>query len=412
MKYIVSASLFAALLGATTQSHAVYNLYKKDGLTLDINGQIDMQATKQDQRFELVEPAYQGSWDSRGRFVTTQHPAGYAFESTDKKPRLGQNNGVSYVDIRGSQTLPDDWRVTGNIGLNYDTDRQLYLSNSSLSFDKKGLGAVSVGRQYLHAGYVNRTDTDTPLDIFSASSVRADYTAIDGLHASAYYSFTGSADIRIQDNLNQKNGYGASLSHRYDLGQDQYVRTAAGVSFAEYNPVTEVRFLDNTLNRYPKKTQGVAGSVEYRTGPLLLAADIGRKNETMSESTDTPLDKKVSNYLGAKVAYRINPVLQVSTGYGTKKTKASLKADAAPLFNTNDVAVIGDNRYSFVNADERYLFDNINTKEMYAQVDYLWRPNVRFYGRYDDETITNTLAGQTFSKLKDKNYRAGIVFAF
>lgn len=411
MKHIVSTGLFFALLGAATQSHAVYNLYKKDGLTLDINGQIDMQATKQDQSFEITAPMYEAKWNN-GRWAPALHEAGDKLATTDRKPRLGQNNGISYVDIRGSQKLPDDWRVTGNIGLNYDTERQLYLSNSSLSFDKKGLGAVSMGRQYLHAGYVNRTDTDTPLDIFSTSSIRADYTGIDGLHASAYYSFTGNNDIRRQDNHKQKNGYGASASYRYDLGQDQYLRTAAGVSFAEYNPVTSnVNFTGNTLNRFPRKTQGVAGSVEYRTGPFLVAADVGRKNETMSDSPLTPLDKKVSDYVGAKVAYQINPVMQVSAGYGTKKTKSHLKAGAAPLYNTNK-AILTKDAYSFVNYNERHLFDNIDTQEMYTQVDYLWRPNVRFYGRYDSEVTKNTLAGKKVSQLKDNNYRAGIVFAF
>lgn len=410
----------ALLIGTAivaTNAHAVYNLYKKDGLTLDIGGQVDIQLTKQDRQFTLESPM--------NKIVENPElqPAGTKLSTTDKKPRLSQNHGVSYIDFRSSQELPNDWRATGNIGLGYIRGSNFYLSNSSLSLDKKNVGAISLGRQYLHTNYVNRTGTDTPLDIFSTSALRFDYYGIKGLQASAYYSLAGYNDVTKENNGAVKSGYGASASYRFPMAEGQTLRVAAGYTHSDYNPETSIngdtwKANQNTLNRYPSKTDGLAASLEYQAGKFLVATDIGRKQETMSESNFTPLDKRDTDYLGVKVAYDINPIFQVSAGYGTKKAETKLKKGATPLSNdANALNTIGQQTgglqiLSYVDAKEQYLYDKANTKEAYVQLDYMARPNVRIYGRYDTELTKFKLGSTNTSKISDDNIRAGVVFNF
>lgn len=449
-------SKLAMVIGAVSMagsSHAVYNIYKKNGLSLDINGQVDIQATKKDQQHNVLFDADGYDWYRSGTGVyRSSVNQSYNLDSTDKKPRLNQTSGVSYVEFRASQELPYDWRVTGNVGLGYSDSRDMYLNNSSISFDKKNQGAISVGRQYLHTNYVNRTGTDTPLDIFSSSALRLDYYGIKGLHTSAYYSFTGINDVREEDNSGLKSGFGASVSYRYPFANNQSVRVAAGYSQNKANPAASLTtyssnytqngrtiyrtmsgsWVENPLNRYPEKTQGAAVSLEYQAGPFLIAADAGRKKESMSDQLvpvnyttnqttravtpneyafGTPLDNKKTDYLGAKIAYDINPVVQVSAGYGVKKTKSTLKEGADPLYATT--ARTGTAAaFSYVDGDETYLFDKAKSKEAYAQIDYRIRPNVRLYTRYDREKTTYQVAGTDYAEAKDANVRAGVVFSF
>lgn len=420
-------ALMVGVIGASMNSHAVYNLYKKDGLTLDINGQVDIQATKQDRKHTVLndDDNFEFSKNATRPFrdnITTP----YSLESTDKKTRLSQNHGVSFVEFRGAQVLPQDWRVTANIGLGYSSSRDMYLNNASLSFDKKNVGAVTMGRQYLHTNYVNRTGTDTPLDIFSQSALRFDYYGIKGLHASAYYSFAEVNDVRKKDNSGDESGFGLSASYRLPLANTQSLRLAAGYTQNSANPAftplssnqIDYGWIDNNLNRYPEKTQAIAASAEYQVGKFLVAADIGRKKETMSDVSYsaqngyTPIDTRTSDYLGAKVAYDVNPVVQVSAGYGVKKAKTNLKNGAAAL-NTNINSLTTEkDYYSYVDGDDTYLFDKAKTTEAYVQTDYRVRPNVRLYARYDREKTTYEVANKTTNEATDNNVRAGVVFNF
>lgn len=411
-------SKLALVIGAASlslSSHAVYNLYKKDGLTLDINGQLDVQATKNDNSFVLLQDGENWFFNNQGAANFSNQTAGTVFNSTDKETRLNQNQGVSFIDFRGAQELPYDWRVTGNVGVGYTDARSLYLSNASLSLDKKKVGAISLGRQYLHTNYVNRTGTDTPLDIFSTSALRLDYYGIKGLHASAYYSFTGSNDVRREDNTALDNGYGASLSYRFPFANNQSLRFGAGYTEAKFNPVTSTDWIGNTLNQYPEKATGVAGSLEYQVGQFTVAADVGQKKEKMSRHENVAIDTKTTDYLGAKVAVDINPVWRITAGYGVKKAETALKAGAQPLSNNVNALWAAGNRFglrSYVAPNERHLFDKADSQEVYVQTDYRIRPNVRLYGRYDTEKTTYQLAGKDWSQEKDKNVRAGLVFSF
>ena len=64
-----------------------------------------------------------------------------------------------------------------------------------------------MGRQYLHTGYVTRTNTYTPLETFGENSIRLDYTAIKGLHASGYYSLPASSDVRKKEEWARGRGF-------------------------------------------------------------------------------------------------------------------------------------------------------------------------------------------------------------
>ena len=55
---LTKIALMTGVMLTATSAQAVYNLYKKDGLSLDIGGQIDMQATKQDKQFVLQSPMW------------------------------------------------------------------------------------------------------------------------------------------------------------------------------------------------------------------------------------------------------------------------------------------------------------------------------------------------------------------
>lgn len=404
---------------AGLNASAVYNIYRNNGLTLDINGQVDVQATRTDAGITALQRAETRDANFNQSFV--EAGATVSGTDTDKKTRLSQNHGVSYIDFRGAQVLPQDWRVTGNVGLGYSDANNLYLSNASLSLDKKNIGAITLGRQYLHTNYVNRTGTDTPLDIFSTSALRLDYYGLKNLHASAYYSFIGLNDVRNTSNTEQKSGYGASLSYRVPLANNQSFRIGAGYTESRFNPALITATTSNsfwlananTMNRYPEKAEGAAASLEYQVGKFLVAADFGQRKEKMVGHTNAPIDTKTTDYFGAKLAYDINPVWQVSAGYGVKKADVKLK-DGKTLSNDVNGLFAGGwaGLYNYVDVKEQYLFNKADTKEMYIQTDYRLRPNVRLYGRYDDETTTYKLNGADFSKAKDKNARIGFVFSF
>lgn len=426
---LTTLALMVGIMGVSTNSHAVFNLYKKDGLTLDINGQFDIQANKQDYKHTVLNDSDNQDWaKDSSRPYLNDISVPYTLQKSDKKTRLGQTHGVSFVEFRGSQVLPNDWRVTGQVGLGYSDARDMYLNNSSLSLDKKNLGAITLGRQYLHTNYVNRSGTDTPLDIFSQSAVRLDYYGVKGLHTSGYYSFSDLNDVRRDSNSGIKSGFGASASYRFPLANNQNLRVAAGYSEHSANPAftpliwgrnqTDYGWINNDLNQYAKKTRGVAASVEYQVGKLLVAADIGRKTEYMAshgysaQSGFTPLDTRTSDYLGAKLAFDINPVFQVSAGYGSKKADTKLKQGALPLttgFSTLDKSA---DFYSYVDGDDTHLFDKAKTTETYVQADYRIRPNVRLYTRYDREKTSYKVGGTITNEATDNNVRAGVVFSF
>ncbi|WP_204322573.1 hypothetical protein, partial [Streptococcus pneumoniae] len=79
-------------------------------------------------------------------------------------------------------------------------------------------------------------------------------------------------------------------------------------------------------NFYATKSQGTAASVEYRNNKLLLAADIGQKNEQIN---GTVTDKSKGNYMGVKVGYEITPRLTMTAGFGKKVAERTQKSGTA-----------------------------------------------------------------------------------
>ena len=162
-------------------------------------------------------------------------------QRSDRRVRLGQDTGASWTEFRASRKLRDGWRVSGAIGFGYyDSGTGMYLNSANMAFDKKDLGSLSLGRQYLHTGYVTRTNTYTPLETFGENSIRLDYTAIKGLHASGYYSLPASSDVRKKKNGQEVEGFGASVSYLHPLDDHQTVRVALGYSDSRQNAKPQV----------------------------------------------------------------------------------------------------------------------------------------------------------------------------
>lgn len=114
-------SLAVASVCLASQAQAVYNLYSKDGLTLDINGEIGVMAyTKSNDLQALHKDGVIGvAFTDENLEYLASITQGTTEAQTDKRIRLGQELGSSWLEIRGSQRMNDDWRATGTIGLGY-----------------------------------------------------------------------------------------------------------------------------------------------------------------------------------------------------------------------------------------------------------------------------------------------------
>ena len=398
--------LTAMILLNAMPSHAIYNLYKSGDFSFDVHGEINTYGQKNSQKYTYLYP--ETGWASVNNDYEAITKGAYE-QRSDRRVRLGQDTGASWTEFRASRKLRDGWRVSGAIGFGYyDSGTGMYLNSANMAFDKKDLGSLSLGRQYLHTGYVTRTNTYTPLETFGENSIRLDYTAIKGLHASGYYSLPASSDVRKKKNGQEVEGFGASVSYLHPLDDHQTVRVALGYSDSRQNAKTTGR----DSNFYATKSQGAAASVEYRNNKLLLAADIGQKNEQINGSVT---DKSKGNYMGVKVGYEITPRLTMTAGFGKKVAERTQKSGAALIHAYSKdlcVADANDSCHNFVQAYETALFDKIDSKRSYVRADYYLRENVRLYGRIDDEKITNQLGNKDFSKLHNTGYRAGVSFIF
>ena len=401
------ATAVAGLGFASLSANAVYNLYKNDGLSLDIHGEVNTRAHNKRQQFEFQ---YNGTGITYSSTDWAKILHGHYEERADRRTRIGQNDGASWTEFRASQRLLQDWRVTGVVGFGYwDSKVGAYLSNANLSVDKLNVGSLSVGRQYLHNAYVARTGTYTPLETFAASSVRADYTAVDGLHVSAYYNTPSSNDVRNTSNTLEVEGWGTSASYLYPFADKQSVRFAVGYSDSRKNPNKRGR----AGNNFAVETQGLATSIEYRHHNLLLATDYGKKKEDFEGNVT---DSAKANYAGVKIGYQVTPTFNVMVGHGIKTTKRTNQAGVrvfgewlSSVENNGEYLANYDN---IAQAYETALFDRVEEKRTYAQADYYLRDNVRVYGRIDVEDRQTKLDGKDFAKFKDTDYRLGLSFVF
>lgn len=371
----------------TVPSHAVYNLYKENGLSLDINGEVNLYL-EQDK----------ASTTGQAASLAQMHDS-----LTDERLRLFPESGASWMDFRGSQELANDWRVTGTLGLGYATGSgQSFLNSANVSIDKLNTGAITLGRQYLHTGFVTRTGTFTPLDVFGEQAVRLDYYGTPNLHASAYYLFPSSTDTRRQSNSTKTEGFGVSGSYVIPFSSDDHsLRLAAGLSNSKANP----RNLDTTS----PDTTGYAASAEYRLGQFLVAADYGYKD---TELGGTLLASSKSDYMGVKVGYEVTPRFNVVAGYGTRVSEAKYQAGATQA--AVEAKILQDINQGGILASlgSGLLYNELEEKRGYVRGDYYLRDNVRLYGQVQKEKVQAKMQEANYAKLDDTSYRLGISLTF
>lgn len=384
-KQLLSASLLATFgVAMTAPSHAVYNLYKKDGISFDVSGEINLYLDRSDTEAEGQSGALQG----------------YYQDLTDERLRLMTESGASWLDFRGSQQLVNDWRVTGTIGMGYANGSSGYLNSASISFDKLNQGAVTLGRQYLHTGYVGRTGTFTPLDVFGEQAVRLDYYGTDNLHTSAYYLFPSSTDVRTQSNSRKTEGFGASASYTIPLVNDQKIRLAAGYTNSHANPRDE---------RATRKKDGYALSAEYRADRFLVAADYGRSDATLGGSL---LAGSKADYSGVKVGVEFTPRFNVVAGYGVRDVKSTRAAGVTTAAIEAAIAANATSAGLRDNLSESYLYDRLKETKLYLRGDYYLRENVRVYLQAQRGEIQGKIDGRNVAKLDDNAYRVGVSLTF
>lgn len=430
----LSALIAMAGISSVLPAHAVYNLYNKDGLTLDVHGEMNVYGKNERKQYSLQYSGSDTPWylASGGMTQMQGYYKGFYEERADRRTRLAQDAGASWIEFRGAQEMEDGWRVSGTIGTGYaDTVTGLYLNTANLTVDKEDKGALSIGRQYLHTGYVTRTGTYTPLETFGASSLRLDYTGIDKLHLSGYYNLPSSADVHSENNL-ETEGFGASASYVLPFN-DQALRFAAGYTNSKRNPNRATR----DGNNIPMNAQGIAGSIEYRHKDFLVAADIGYKKEDLDGSN---VDKASSNFYGVKLGYNFTPKFNMVAGYGVQDVSREYKEGskpliaAVPVFSSSHPAgsiaarreidrlrkqflqltTTGDEKTAtnIIDAYSSFLFDDSEQKRAYVQANYYLRDNVRLYARLDQEEVQNKLYGEDYAKFKDTTYRAGVSLTF
>lgn len=397
---VAASSLYASL-----PTHAVYNLYRKDGLSFDVHGEINLNVKNTSDTLSLQNGA-SGYVIDNDKWV--QFSDAYT-QRSDRRTRLGQDPGASWLEFRGSQEMNNDWRVTGTVGLGYaDSQTGAYLNTANIVFDKKDQGAIGIGRQYLHTGYVTRTGTYTPLDNYGDSSIRLDYTAIPNLHLSGYYSTPTSSDVRYANN-SEVEGFGASASYLYKMADNQSLRFAAGYSDSRINP-EGVR--DNVPdsqgrvgNQVPVDSKGVAASLEYRNGKFLAAVDYGVKEEELNGTVVAGAD---SDYLGVKLGYQFTPKFSMTVGYGTQDIERKYQSGVMPMLDQCDFRYCTD----MFDLYSSFLFGKSEHERAYVRGDYYLRENVRLYGRMDKEEIQNKHEGRDVSRFENTTYRAGVSFSF
>lgn len=396
MKYtkLYTCLIAAAAVAAPMTAQAAYNIYSKDGLTVDFSGNVTAQFSKKHNKFTYKHDSARyyynndiSDWESA--------QAGHDVESSDRRARLGFDRGSSWLQIRGQQRINQDVRATATVQLGYYKD-DLNLSAANVALDWRNLGSVTLGKQFLHSGYVTRTDTYYPLEYFGNSSVRVDYTGVPELQVSAYHLFPSQDDVRKTDNTNEIRGNGISASYRLRIAPDHSVRFAAGYTQSKRNPNT-------TTTWTSKKKHAVAGSVEYKYRDLTVAGDIGQEKEKIDIAT---LGEAKSNFYGVKAEYAFTPRFKMAAGYGVKNTKKT--AGSVGAFNLN----AGWQAPEFIAANEEYIFPKIKSNRYYLKADYDLRDNVTVYGKVDFENTKNYVDGELFSKRQRRELTAGISVTF
>lgn len=386
-------SLLALCIATSLPANAVYNLYNADGMTFDINGQINIQAAKSDNNFTVLQ--------DNAVFVGDTNKKG-TFELTDKRARLGQDFGASWMEFRGATKMNNGVRASATVGLAFDYQNQRgFLESNYIALDKQNLGAILIGRQFLHTGYVQRSGTFNTLDVQVEKGVRVDYTGIKGLQASGYYAFSENNDEKqLSANLWTK-GYGASASYKTDLGENGSVRLAAGAT-------THSARTKSTTS--PAKVDGLLASAEYRNGRYLAAVDGGRQILGFNDARNL-IKTHTSDFVGAKVGMELTPQWVFTAGAGIQQSKMD-HGSAAKGKSADEIAKLMKGKDAQGADYVAELYDNVNRKRAYVRADYFMRESVRFYGRADFENTSYKLLGKEYINSKNPEYRVGVTISF
>ena len=384
----------AAAVAAPLSAHAAYNVYSKDGLTLDIGGNVTAQFSKQHNRFTYTHDSARYYYDyDLEKWETAQ--ANYDIETSDRRSRLGFERGSSWLQFRGQQRINQYLRATGTVQLGYYKN-DLNLTEANVALDLRNVGSISFGKQFLHSGYVTRTGTYYPLEHFGNASIRADYTGVPELQVSAYHLFPSQDDVRKTDNVNEIQGNGISATYRLRIAPDHSIRFGAGYTQSKRNSADNVKWAS-------KKKHAAAGSIEYKYRDFTIAGDIGYEKEKIDIAT---LGQARSRYYGLKAEYAFTPRFKMAAGYGVKNTKKT--AGSLGAFNTNAAW----NQPNFIAANEEYVVPKIKRRKAYLKADYDLRENVTLYGRADVETVKNYVDDGEFSKRRHNEFTSGISLTF
>lgn len=375
--------LVLALASVSLQSHAIYNLYKKDGLSFDVNGEVNLYLESDKVTGEST--------------LTNIHQ-----ELTDERVRLLPEQGASWIDFRASQELPNNWRATGTLGMGYAKGNgSSFLNSANLSFDKLNVGAITLGRQYLHTGYVPRTGTYSSLETFGEQAVRLDYYGMPNLHVSSYYLFPSSNDVRRGSNSTKTEGFGLSGSYTIPFADSHNVRLAAGFSNSKANP--------RNRDRASPNVDSFGVSAEYRLNKFVAAVDYGRQDVELGGSL---IAKSESDIMGVKVGYEVSPRLNLMAGYGVRERQATHQNNVSPMAIHGTIFNEVVQNGLFASTAAGFLYNEMSEKMTYVRGDYYLRDNVRLYGQVQKEKIEGKMENMPSDKMDDTSYRLGVSLTF
>lgn len=385
--------LFLATISAmvSPSAYAAYNIYAKEGLSVDISGSVAAEYKKRSETLN-VNRKKDKYWWKKQDLNEPSMPTNVDFEETDRRGRLGFNSGSSWLEIRGTQRIDQDWKASADMQIGYYNgyqDDSLYIQAANIALDRRNWGSISIGKQYLMAGSIGRTQTFYPLETWAGSSIRADFTYIPNLQVSVDHIFPSKDDVRVGNNYTIVQGSDIGASYIYRLEPDHSLRFGLAYGNKKRNIQQ-----DATATWAEKKDRAALASVEYKFKDLTLAADLGKEKLTLGHG------KADSKFWGVKAAYDITPRFTLSAGYGQQKRTTVLDKGYR----------IKRSKDHF--ADDYDEFNLIKTNKYYGQAEYFLRDNVKLYTQASFNVTKNYARSELFSKRKSREIDAGISVTF
>lgn len=379
-----------AVATASLSADAAYNVYSRNGLRLDIQGGIYAHFEEKSKRLSYRYPRDNYRYNAERQRWENVAQTGYDEEQQDRRMRLGYNNNASYLVLRGTQQIDQEYIATGTFQISYDNANYLYLSQASVALERQNWGSVSFGKQWLHTGAVPRTNTYYPINGYGNSALRFDFTRVENLHLSAYYLFPSSADVRRISNYEKISGSGFSGTYLFKLGAEHSL--LAGLAHSKDKT--------NASDFFAKRNYGTVGSLEYKYRQLTLATDYGvEKEKYLSQE----IDQAKTRYIGARIKYEFTPKFMMAVGYGSARTKRSDVNNLGTVFNT---------QIGYLPYNETLRFDLTKRTMKYLEARYEILDNLAIYAKIKQEKTKNYVQSTLFSQRKNKEISGGIRFEF